>query len=209
MSNAVFPASGPGLTLPGLSFDISKSPRFNTIIQKAASGLEYRVALQQYPLWDFILSYELLRSDSYAELQTLMAFYVARQGAFDSFLFADPDDSKATAQVCYNPSNSNVGDGTNTTFQMMRSYGGFVEPVQNPNVITSVMLNGTPTSAYTQTSGLITFTTAPGVGVLVTWTGTFYYRTRFLADTIEFSKFYNNMWELKKIEFTGSPRNMV
>ncbi len=205
MSNAVFP------TLPGLTFDILKNPRFNTLIQKAVSGKEYRTALMQYPLWDYTLAFELLRSDNVnLELQTLVSFYNARQGSFDNFLFSDPDDNATTLQNCANTvTGLYVGDGATTTFQMGRAYNTFWEPTQNINAITNVYVNGVSTSAYTVANGLLTFSSAPGSGQSVTWTGTFYYRARFSADTIEFNKFYQNMWETKKVEFVASPRNMV
>jgi hypothetical protein len=41
-------------------------------------------------------------------------------------------------------------------------------------------------------------------GSALTWTGSYYYRCRFLQDTLEFNEFMNSLWEAKKVEFIGS-----
>ena len=82
MSNLVFPQ------LPGVQWDQKKTPIFNTITQRTVNLKEARVSLSQYPIYEYQLSYEVLRDDTANnELKTLMGFYLSRQGAFDSFLY--------------------------------------------------------------------------------------------------------------------------
>lgn len=199
MGNAVFPTN-----LPGLEWGVKWRPKFFNRVQRAASGKELRAANAAYPLWEFGLSYAVLRSNSLAELQTLVGFFLNRQGSFDSFLYINPEDSSVTDQQI------GIGNASNRNFQLVRSFGGFAEPVQNVNGSITVKINGSTTSAYTiDSAGLITFTTAPASGAVVTWTGSYYYRVRFLDDEAEFENFLYKLWQLKKIEFVGSVMNKV
>jgi hypothetical protein len=125
VSNAVFP------TLPGLAFNIARSPVWSTQVADSASGRQYTLSKRLYPLWHFKLPFEVLRAaGGWAEWQTLVGFINARRGRFDDFLYRDPRDYQVTAQQF------GTGDGTTKDFQLTRSLGGFVEPVYD--------LNGTP-----------------------------------------------------------------
>lgn len=191
MSNAVLPS------FPGLMFDSTKTPTFNTRVQTAVSGREARAAFYSYPIWDFSLSYEFLR-ESVGEMQALAGFFMQRAGQFDSFLYLDPNDNSVTDAAI------GIGNGSNKTFQLLRAFGGFSEPVMNVKTITNVKVGGVQTMAYTVNgSGVITFATAPASGAAVTWSGTFYFRCRFKQDTAEFSQFMWRLWELGTLEFRG------
>jgi uncharacterized protein (TIGR02217 family) len=196
MSNAVFPA------LPGLTFNITKSPTWSTKVQRSAGGKELRAAFYSSPIWRWVLQYEMLRSNAaagFTELQTLAGFFNARQGMFDSFLFADPDDSAVTAE------SFGTGDGATTTFQLKRAYGGFVENVYDLNGAPSIYKTAVlQSSGYSvSASGLVTFTTAPANAVALTWTGSFYWRVRFDQDAADFNKFMNQLWDLKQLAFVS------
>lgn len=130
MSNSVFPS------LPGLTWDVKMRPRFDTNVQTAKSGKELRAQFMAYPLWEFELNYEFLRQQAaFQELQTLVGFYLSRQGRFDSFLYNNPVDSAVTAQQF------GVGDAATVAFQLVRAFGGFLEPVQNLNGAPSIFVN--------------------------------------------------------------------
>src|SRR5215813_1454403 len=84
-------------TLPGLAWSVTKTPTFQTRIQRAASGRELRVVDYPYPLWQFALVYDFLRDNpaaGYDELRTLLGFFMLCQGAFGTFLFRDPSDCR-------------------------------------------------------------------------------------------------------------------
>ena len=193
MSNAIFP------NLAGLAWDVLKVPKFSTLIQRAASGREVRAAIMAYPDWEWTLTYDLLRDDAVNnELKTLMGFWLQRQGAFDSFLFTDPNDFSVTGQAL------GTGDGSNRNFQLIRTYGGFNESIYDLNGASVIKLNGTPTAAYTISgTGLIIFTTAPGAGVSVTGDFSFYRRVRFKEDTAEFANFMFKLWSLRQISLVS------
>ncbi len=202
MSNNILP------TLAGLSWDISASPQFSTSIKRAVSGYEARAAFIVYPLWIFSLKYDILRDNiANNELKSLLGFFNSRQGSFDSFLFAPPADSSVTAM------SFGTGTGAQTVFQLVRSYGGYVEPCNNINGAPQIYVAGvlkTVTTDYTiSATGAVTFVSAPANGAALTWTGSFYYRCRFMNDSIQPIQFMQNIYNLGKLDFIGSPVNKV
>lgn len=180
-------------------------------MQRSVSGNELRMTMQQYPLTEFGLSYEFLRSGSEAEFQTLVGFFCARLGSFDSFLFSDPDDNAVTNQAF------GTGTGSAVQFQLRRSIGGggflFDEPVNNVNVLTNIKVAGvtksSPADYSISSTGLVTFVTAPASGAALTWTGSFYYRVRFLMDLLDMDKFMDKLWAGSGVDFIGATGNKV
>jgi hypothetical protein len=69
---------------------------------------------------------------------------------------------------------ASVGNGTSKIFQIARTIGGLGwDVIQNPTIST-VTVNGTPTSAYAlSTTGVLTFTSAPANNAVLAWTGGF------------------------------------
>lgn len=187
MSEAVYP------TLAGLSFPVKRSPKFKTHVAETASGREFRSSLMLYPRVTYTLKYEFL---SDADLKTLTGFFNARHGNFDSFKFVDPDDTSITAQAI------GVGNGSQTSFQLVRSFGGFTEPIYDVGDFTGLYVDGVlQSSGFSRNSyGLITFTTAPTAGKVISWTGTYYWRVRFLNDYADFDKFMDKLWSMGKVE---------
>lgn len=199
MSNEVFPE------LPGLKWGVRRAPVFNTTVKRAVGGREYRALNQLYPTYRYKLSYEFLRDwrQSVDELRTLVGFFNARHGSYDSFLFDDPDDN-ATENDSFG-----VGTGTTTAFQLFRSFGGFSEPVYDLKAAPLIYKDGvklTATTHYTvSSSGLVTFVTAPAAGAVLKWTGAYYWRCCFDKDEADFDKFLQDLWELKTLEFHSVP----
>lgn len=193
MSNAVFPS------LAGLGWSVTKTPIFHTSIQRTVNGKELRTAFMPYPLWKFGLTYEVLRADLVnAELQNLMGFFLARQGSYDSFLFTDATDNSVGNQQF------GTGNGSQKDFQLIRTYGGYAEPIQNTNSAPVIKDNGatqsTPSAYSINSTGLVSFVTAPLSGHALTWSGSFYYRVRFDADSADFDNFMYQLWSLKKLD---------
>ena len=195
-------------SLPGLAWSVTKSPTFQTRIQRAASGRELRALDYPYPLWQFTLVFDLLRDNpaaGYDELQTLMGFFMLCQGAFGTFLFRDPSDDQVAGQQI------GVGNASTTVFQLQRSMGttlpggGFQEPIVAPNIVSAVHLNGITQSPASYSvdpnTGLITFETAPGGGLIITTDFSYYFRCRFVDDSYAFENFMFQLWQLKKLTF--------
>lgn len=194
MSNLIYP------TLAGLEWNVVRAPIWSTTKKPSVSGRLFGVANYAFPRYKYTLSYSVLRQGgSYAELSQIVGLFNQVYGDFDTFLWTDPDDYTVTAQAL------GLGDASNKLFQLVRTWGSFVEPVYDVNSAPLIYLNGvlqTLTTNYTlSATGLVTFVTAPGAGVAITWTGTYYRRVRFSQNTLATSKFMTNLWELKKVEF--------
>ncbi len=195
-------------TLPGLAWSVTKTPTFQTRIQRAASGRELRALDYPYPLWQFALVYDFLRDNpaaGYDELRTLVGFFMLCQGAFSAFLFQDPSDCQVTGQQI------GIGNASTTVFQLQREMGatlpggGFLEPIVAPNVVHAIYLNGITynPAAYSvdPDTGMVTFNTAPGSGLIITADFTYYFRCRFIDDKYDFENFMYRLWQLKKLTF--------
>lgn len=189
--------------LKGLSFDVKKAPFFSTNVLTAASGLEKRAQFWSYPKWRFNLHYDVLRADSTNEFQTMVAFVLSQAGKFNAFYYKDPTDYHVDTQGI------GTGDGATKTFPLVRSIGGFTEPVAHSPSVSKVYLNGVEqvsgwsltASTYGRGSDTITFTSAPANGVLVTADFDYYFYCRFMEDETEFNNFMYRFWELQQLEF--------
>src|SRR5271155_853753 len=82
---------------PGLSWSVHVAPKFNTRVAGHVSGREIRTAWQQYAIYDFTISFDVLRGDATQEIETLMGFFLARQGQYDTFLLDLGGATKNTA----------------------------------------------------------------------------------------------------------------
>ena len=169
MSTQVFPS------LPGLTFPVTRTPLWSTQVQESTSGKELRLAYYTYPRYRWQVKISVLRSDSTNhELQTLLGFFNARQGQFDTFLYTDADDNTVTTQAIA------TGDGTTSAFQLVRTLGSFTEPVLAPNAVSAVYLAGVsiPSAGYSApTNGALTQTAAGALG-----STTYYVRSTWVTN---------------------------
>jgi uncharacterized protein (TIGR02217 family) len=206
MADQIYP------TLPGIQYESTRTPMFNTQVQQALSGKESRIAYQQYPLMQFELAYEFLRNGaSYAELQTLVGLYMQMMGKFGTFLYDDPVFNSVTAQQFAIVGSS---DTTATTYQITATYQasggpGTPELIQNFNGTPQIYVNGALQTLGTQyvfssaVAGGINFLGGhfPTAAAVLTWTGSFYYRCRFDDDAMTATQFMQNLWSTGSIKF--------
>jgi uncharacterized protein (TIGR02217 family) len=205
MSNLLFP------DLRGLAWEYTLAPTFSTGVQQATGGREVRAAFWSAPIWKITLSYNYLHDDSqhvdqngYSELQQIIGFFLARQGQFDSFLLdlaqltRKPLDSTVSGQPI------GVGDGSTSSFQLVRNIGGYLEQVQNPaGQSATVYVAGVKKAQgtdYTISNGLVTFSSPPAIGAAITADFQWLWRARFGQDSAEFDNFMYLLWECKKVE---------
>lgn len=194
MSLATFPS------LPGLAYPVKKSIDWGGGFKwDALSGKRVRAAIRTAPLYAYDVAFNFLRSDTvFAELQALQGFINSLQGGSGAFLYQDADDNAVVNQ------GFGEGDGVSTTFQLVRAFGGFAEPVFAPvTPITQVTVAGTPTTAYTVGAyGAITFNSAPANGAQLGWTGSFKWVCRLDQDVFDLSLFMLQLYELKSLKFS-------
>jgi len=162
VSTDPFPGSpGSPASLPGLAFSVHKRPRFSTIVHPAQSGVTVRSAQMQYPIWEFEFTYEFITDDrslGQSSLQSLMGFFLSRQGGFDTFLLKDSqnDDYRVVNGVI------GLADGVTTQFSFKRVLGGFSEKVGQVDTGQTITLYGSIVEPRTipATPGPYTITTA-------------------------------------------------
>lgn len=217
MSNILFPE------LPGLEWESTKTPIFNTKIMTSINGRELRASFQAVPKYEISLSYAFLREDKgRQELQQLEGFFLERRGAFDSFLYKMPDDN---AFDC-----SYVGDGVTTSFQLYKKMYNSQLPLANTQeqVLGSInpnMWNQTTTktmwatntakpmwnnaSAQVTTDGKLVLTEPVEDGIELNVQGIFYYRCRFKEDEQQYVNFMHKLWKASKVELVGSLGNKI
>lgn len=219
MSNVFFPE------FDGLGKQIvlkveSGTPQFSTQVQRGLGGTEFRVARWAAPRrsWKVALSVLPDTGDTDA-YQTILAFFMARQGQADSFLWVPPEPGYIQG-VAPNPSRFpqvarqiGVGDGAQKTFPLVRPIGGAVfpylnqaEPVQwvdTRSVVPSFTENGvTKTPSVVADGGRMVaqFTTAPAAGAVVLATFDLAYRVRFSKDAVEFKQWAWRLWKGGTVE---------
>lgn len=201
MSNALFP------TLAGLTWNSTKTPLFNTVIQRSVNFSELRGSYTSTPIYDIVIGFDLLRADvPYSEFQQLFGFICARRGSWDSFLYLDPEDGTAVLQQF------GIGDGAQTVFPLSRSFGAYTEDTLNVAVDPEIYVNAVlQTTGYAVSGGVVTFTSPPANDAALTWSGTYYMRCRFQTDNtpLSFTLFMQHLWEAKTINFFGTFGNKL
>jgi uncharacterized protein (TIGR02217 family) len=206
MSTSVFPS------FPGLEWPVDRAPSFATTIVTNYSGKEIRVGRQSTPRRTWTSSYSVLRQGAfqganYTEQAQFEGFFNNRTGMLDSFLYSDPNDNAVVNQTI------GVGDGSTIQFQLIRAYGGAVEPILAPQNVTSLTVgggakvNGTDFGVGAWENGVTPpgtinfFTGAPGVGQPIVATFSYYFPVRFTDDAMTFSNFMQSLFENKKVSF--------
>jgi len=195
------PPSFPNLA--GQGWSIHKKPVFSTLVASHVSGREARDALWRYPLWEFELCFDGLASDaSYPglgaqSLQSLMGLFLQAQGRFGTFLYTDPTDCGVSGQPVA------TGDGATVSFPLIRTLGGFSEPVGWVTSVAAVSLNGVDQSAGWSLAAPATlvFAAAPAAGTAIAASFSYAFQCRFLDDGQDFEQFMQNLWAVQSLKF--------
>lgn len=174
-----------------ISFGSRGGPGFNTAILQSDSGAETRVSRWANARHGYDAAYGV---KSAADLFTVKAFYLARKGAANSFLFKDfadctsnPTDPSHLASAGTKDQSIGTGDGATTIFQLTKKYtsGSITHTriIQKPATGTvRVWLDNTEQLSgwsVDTTTGKITFTSAPANGAIISASFQFYVPVRF------------------------------
>lgn len=130
-----------------------------------------------------------------SDLLEFEEFYSARGGLERGFLWKDPVDNRSCSRVATPAATDQplgTGDGSDTTFQLVKRYGGasyaYDRKISRPVAGTVlVAIDGTPTTAFTvdTTTGVVTMDAAPADGAALTSGFEYLVPVRFDADTLE------------------------
>lgn len=193
-----------------LKWNVVKAPMFSNKIQVASNLKEYRAAFAGSPVYQCTMAYEFLREASaFQELQYLIGFFNARLGNWDSWLFKDRGDYAVTNQAfgvghIINP----IDPSLERAFLLSRQYGGFTERVSNlvgtPLIYADNILQTSPTDYTLDSTGLVTFVDGVDEDVVLTWTGEYRYRCRFVESQMGFNNFMYQLWEAQEFSFMAS-----
>ena len=129
--------------------------------------------------------------DATYSLNVVRDFFYAMKGRLHGFRFKDFTDYKDNSGGRLG---SGSGDGTTKIFQMVKRYTTGAQSIDRQikkpvSATIQIFVNGvlkTLTTDYTidSTTGIVTFVTAPGAGLSVTWTGQFDVPVRFDTDEL-------------------------
>lgn len=105
---------------------------------------------------------------------------------------------------------STTGDGVSRVFQLARQIDQGTD-IPDDIVSSVVFVNGTANANVTTTeNGVVTFSSAPGAGAVLSWQGQFRYRCRFTEDSVQdLARVSKNphswLWSASSIEFESEP----
>ena len=177
--------------------DISRGarggPERRTQVVELASGDEERNASWANSRRRYDVAYGIRRAD---DLAAVVAFFEARNGRLHGFRFKDWADFKSCLpSQTSGPTDQPIGtgNGSATLFQLTKRYASgaqsWTRAITKPVAGTvTVALNGTPQPSSWSVStatGLITFTTAPALGVAITAGFEFDVPVRFDTDALD------------------------
>ena len=200
MSNLIYPS------LVGEAWPVLKEPVHSTLVQTSASGKEARAALYSQERYRWTIPYGYLNHDASvatADLQILMGFFSSHHGQLDSFFYSDPTDNYAADATIFA-----TGDGSTKAFRMGRTMNGALHLVggvdtRDSNRLPQIFINGSPQGggySINNNSGVITFTSAPGSGAVISASFAYLFRVRFADDSIEFQNEVGTFWTVGSVK---------
>lgn len=136
--------------------------------------------------WDLVFNcfrQGVVNNNTYTEFAQILGFYNTVQGSFDSFLYQDQDDYSTLVNLAGAPQPLGTGDATTVAFPLVRSFGGFIEPVLAYNTITALYLAGVAIPAAgiaAPTNGALTDTAGGALAAT-----TYYVKTTWVSNSGE------------------------
>lgn len=174
------------------------NPRFNNVVVRGQSGRRDVQINWDAPLRKIDVSHVVKDRSTLSEF---IDFWMTVRGTAYSFKFWDPSDYEAGTtyvddEISYNDEiQIGIGDGIETDFQLIKTYGSGVNPlvrkITKPIVSTvKIYVDGleVPDTDYSisETTGIVEFDTAPPNGDVVAWAGHFYIEASFDNDDATF-----------------------
>lgn len=168
---------------PKVAYGASGGAEFNTSITTTFSGFEQRNVNWQKARgrWDISTGIK-----TKTDMDILQAFFRARYGKAYGFRFKDWSDYQAVGQTL------GTGNGTQTAFQLTKTYTSgaysYSRDIKKPvtgtvKIYLNAVLQGAGFSVDL-TTGIVTFSAAPGAGVIVSADFDFDVPVRFDTDTL-------------------------
>ncbi len=209
-----------------ISYGATGGPKFKTNIFVTAGGFEQRNINWSESRGEWDIAHGLKTHDQYRQL---MAFFRARQGRARGFRFKDWSDFQAYFRSAGTPAPptgirfafsdvpENLQDGR-TNFQLTKWYPDdvddpaasvrYIRRIAKPIVATiklwknGALLTNPGDFTISSTTGIVTFSVAPGAGDNLRWDGEFHVPCRFDEDHLagEYEFFERLNWSVKVVE---------
>lgn len=209
--------------LPGLTSTKVRRPKHSVSVQTHQSGGEVRMSYWSEPLWEWDLTYEVLRDGfrmgrAFDELKQIEGCFLACTGSLTGMSFHDDDDHSAVQ--------SGIGttDGATTAFTLIRYRGtgkeaqnyigsesiGFLDGTQPFNLY----VDGTPIdisdpvfgytlNTVTPKKQQLVFNSAPPAGHALSCDMSWLFYVRFQTDSLDLEKFMHQLWVLNKVTLSS------
>lgn len=132
----------------GISWETTIQQTWEVVEQKSASGRRRTLCQQTLPGWRINVSYPMITK---TERDALLGFYAQCRGKFQSFFFSDPEQCHMEKQL--------LTKGADGKYQLISSYGGYVEPVEKVKDL-KVFVDGTEVTSFTESAGKISLNTS-------------------------------------------------
>ena len=180
-----------------LKYGSLSGPTMSTNIVVTGGGTEYRNANWSLPIYRFNAKYMVKTRTTAKQVYDL---FIASQGRFGGFRFKDAWDFSSASNGSASPSNTDqvlgVGDASQVDFQLIKSYAAgsssLARKITKPVVAVGVGIGdigGVPQVEDTHfsvdyTTGVITFSIAPSIGVSIVAGFEFDVPVRFDSDDL-------------------------
>jgi uncharacterized protein (TIGR02217 family) len=177
-----------------IAFGSRGGPKRKTIIATSGSGYEHRNSQWADSKREYNAGYGVKDLD---DIHTVVEFFEERRGMLHGFRWKDKFDYKSCAPKqtpAFNDVDIGTGDGSTTTFQLIKTYGSAYDPysrdIKKPVQGTVLIgVNGSDTSgsgwSVNLATGIITFDSAPTNGHAITAGFEFDVPVRFNTDYLE------------------------
>lgn len=171
-------------------------PEWLTLVVPKASGDETRRSRWSRPIWKYEIAHNV---KSPADISELRRFHLARRGRRTGFLLKDWIDFTSNADGITPPTMLDqplgTGDGSDTTFQLIKRYGDAVDSFDRPifwPTLSSLLIavNGAAKVsgvAVNRGTGIVTLTPAPAAAAVITAGFAFDVPVRFDDDLLQIS----------------------
>ena len=182
-------------------------PRRKTQIAALASGDEERNASWLNSRRAYDVAYGIRSADA---LATVVAFFEARNGMLYGFRFKDWSDFKScapSAVVSRNDQTLGTGNGVQATFQLRKAYTSgartyqraISKPVAGTVLVALDGVNQATGWTVDTTTGIVTFSAAPGIGVVVSAGFEFDVPVRFDSDMMDVALDFERLGSISSI----------
>lgn len=176
-----------------IAFNSRGGPRRKTVISVSGSGYEHRNSQWADSKREYNAGYGVKSID---DIHTVVEFFEERRGQLHGFRWKDKFDFKSCPPkqtTAFDDQEIGMGTGAQTTFQLIKTYGSVYDPyprdVFKPVTGTvKIGVNGVQQMSgwsVDVTTGIITFTSAPTNGHVITAGFEFDVPVRFATDYLE------------------------